>query len=151
MKWNLRLAWIWLVVASSGCADPVINPEHASAILSPGPHRGALRQLEGADGFIEVVTEPVRDAPSGSPKFRVAVYFLDQRQTGPLVPAPTEVEMTATWPDSPTPETIHLTIDPAPGDPTGAAKFAAPPAEHTGEPTGTLRARLRDHSISASL
>ena len=151
MKWNQHLAWIWLVIAGSGCSDPVVNPEHASAVLNPGPHRGALRAIEGADGFIEVVTEPVRDAPSGSPKFRVAVYFLDTKQTAPLVPAPTGVEMTATWSDAPTPQTVHLTIEPVPGDPTGAAKFVAPPAEHQGEPTGSLRARIRDQTISAKL
>ena len=147
-RWH---AWVWPMVACLACADPVLNPDHASAVLSPGPHRGALRAIEGADGFIEVVTEPVRDAPSGSPKFRVAVYFLDPSQTAPLVPAPTGVELIATWSDSPTPQTIHLTIEPAPGDPTGAAKFVAPPADHKGEPTGTLRARMRDQPISASI
>ncbi len=140
-----------IATSIAGCADPVLNPEHSSPVLNRGPHQGALRRIEGAEGFVEVVTEPVRDAPSGSPKFRVAIYFLNQDRTGPLVPAPTEVEMTATWPDAPTSQTTHLTIDPVPGDPAGNAKFAAPAAEHQGEPSGTVRAMLRETPITAPL
>ena len=136
----------------AGCGgDPVVNPEHASPVLNPGPHRGALRRIQGAEGFIEVVTEPVRDAPSGSPKFRVAVYFLDASQTAPLRSIPTGVTLQAAWPDAPMAQTIPLTMAPVPGDPTGMAKFVAPPADHQGEPTGTLSARLGDQPIMASL
>ena len=151
MSLNPRLAWMVAITALAGCADPVVNPEHSSPILNRGPHQGALRRIEGAEGFIEVVTEPVRDAPSGSPKFRVAVYFLNRDRTGPLVPAPTDVNITATWPDAPTPATTHLIIEPAPGDPAGEAKFVAPAAEHKGEPAGTLNAQIREQAISATL
>ena len=110
-----------------------------------------MRPIVGEVGFIEVVTEPVRDAPSGSPKFRVAVYFLDPKQTAPVRIIPTDVSINATWTDAPTPQAIHLTIEPVPGDPAGAAKFVAPPANHAGEPSGTLSGKLGDRTITATL
>ena len=146
------LVVLMVLSLTAGCGgDPVVNPDHASPVLNPGPHRGALRRINGTDGFIEVVTEPVRDAPSGSPKFRVAVYFLDPSQTAPLRSIPTGVVLQAAWPDAPTAQTIPLTMAPVPGDPTGMAKFVAPPADHQGEPTGTLAAHLGDQEITAPL
>ena len=81
----------------------------------------------------------------------MAIYFLDRDQTGSLKPMPTEVAMTASWPDAPTPQAVDLTIDPVPGDPAGAAKFVAPPSDHKGEPSGTVRGQLGDQAITAAL
>ena len=146
-----RILGLLITSLLAGCSSGPLDPARPAAVLDRGPHQGALRAIEGADGFIEVVTEPVRDAPSGSPKFRVAVYFLDPSQTAPLIPAPTGVDLTATWSDSPTPQTIHLVIDPVPGDSAGAAKFVAPAAEHQGEPSGSLAGRWKDQEIAARL
>ena len=146
---NCRIACLLFWIA--GCSSSTLDPAHPSPVLDRGPHQGALRPIEGANGFIEVAIEPVRDAPSGSPKFRVAIYFLDRDQTASFRPMPTEVVMTAAWPDAPTSETTDLTINPVPGDPTGAAKFVAPAANHQGEPSGTVRAKLGDRAISAAL
>ena len=149
MNMTCRFGLLAAALGVAGCSAS--SGDHPSPVLDPGPHRGALRKIDGADGFIEVVTEPVRDAPSGSPKFRVAIYWLDRAQTGSIRPMPTDVVMTAAWPDTPTPQTIDLTIDPAPGDPAGAAKFVAPAVDHRGEPTGTVRARMSNHPVSAPL
>ena len=132
-----------------GCSQGTL--EHPSPVIDRGPHQGALRPIEGAKGFIEVAIEPIRGAAAGSPKFRVAIYFLDADQTGSLHPKPFEVAMTATWPDAPTPATVDLLLEPIPGDPTGLTKFVAPPADHKGEPTGTVRAKLGERPISAAL
>lgn len=151
MATMLRFALILTAMITLGCSTSGLDPKHPSPVLDRGPHQGALRPIEGADGFIEVVVEPVRDAPAGSPKFRVAIYFLDHDQTGPLIPAPTDVELTASWPNEPTPATTHLTIDPVPGDPAGMAKFVAPAAEHQGEPNGSVRGLIREQAITARL
>ena len=149
MSATCRFGWLAASLVVVGCSAS--SRDHPSPVLDPGPHRGALRKIDGADGFIEVVTEPIRDAPSGTPKFRVAIYWLDHAQTGVIRPMPTDVTMTAAWPDAPTPQALDLTIDPVPGDPAGAAKFVAPAADHRGEPTGTVRAKMGNDPISAPL
>jgi len=148
MTMTHRLA-AFLTMFALGCSQSTLD--HPSPVLDRGPHQGALRPIEGVNGFIEVAIEPVRDAPSATPKFRVAIYFLDRDQTASLKPMPTEVVMTATWPDAPNPRTIDLTIDPVPGDSAGTAKFVAPPADHKGEPAGTVRDKLGDRAITAAL
>ena len=139
----------FITLLASGCSQSALD--HPSPRLDPGPHRGAIRAIDDKSGFVEVVTEPVRDAPSGSPKFRVAVYFLANDQTSALRPVPTDVSLTAAWTDAPTSKTWDLTIDPVPGDPAGAAKFVSPPVDHKGAPTGTVSAKLGDRAVSASL
>ena len=149
MPRTVGIAWFFVTIVISGCSQTVLD--HPSPILDRGPHQGAVRPIAGEEGFIEVVTEPVRDAPRGSPKFRVAVYFLDSKQTAPIGIIPTDISINATWSDAPTPQTVHLTNEPVPGDPAGAAKFVAPPAEHPGEPSGTLSGKLGDRTITATL
>lgn len=142
-------ASLFAATLTVGCSSS--STDHPSPRLDPGPHRGALRAISDKSGFIEVVTEPIRDAPSGTPKFRVAIYFLDRDQTSALKPMPTDVAMTASWSDAPAPKTFDLTIDPVAGDPAGAAKFVAPPVDHKGAPTGTISAKLADRAVSATL
>ena len=144
-----RLAPMLFASLALACSQSALD--NPSPRLDPGPHRGAIRAIDDKSGFVEVVTEPVRDAPSGSAKFRVAVYFLGRDQTSALKPVPTDVVLKASWADAPAPRTIEMTSDPAPGDPTGSTKFVSPPVEHKGAPTGSVSAKLGDRAISASL
>ncbi len=144
-----RLAPLLCLCLFTGCSQSALD--NPSSRLDPGPHRGAIRAIDDKLGFVEVVTEPVRDAPSGSPKFRVAVYFLGRDQTSTLKPVPTDVVLKASWADAPAPRTIEMTAEPASGDPTGAAKFVSPPVEHKGAPTGSVSAKIGDRAVSASL
>lgn len=143
-----RLAPPLVALLLGGCSGA--DPDRPSPVLDPGPHRGALAKVDGAEGFVEVVTEPVRGAEAGGPKSRVAVYWLDRAQTGAIRPEPTDVTLTATWPGATAAAEIHLTAEPVPGDPAGAAKFVAPAADRPGQPRGTVRARLGDRAVSAA-